>query len=193
MTTCQEAQSGPSRTPALGTVPVLRSSVKNVASRPGHGFAVGALRYRCEICSSSSAIRSSVFGSVSPSWAVRRMVSAIDCTAAEETGCGNDATAPSIAVFMTPMVSGANEALAKSFMGSALMLLRTRLAAILRRQPVQQRAQARRQRQALGIQGGAKPIADLPADRGVMDMIDLHAAWMGEICHGISFRFLPAR
>src|SRR6267154_1475518 len=111
---------------------------------------------------------SSAFGSISPAWAVRRMVSAIDCTAAEETGCGSVATALSIAVFMTSMVSGANEALAKSFMASALMLVRAHLAAILLRQPVQQRGQARRQRQALGVQRNAKPVADLPADRGIM-------------------------
>src|SRR5258708_18531407 len=105
------------------------------------------------------------------------MVSAIDCTAAEETGCGSVATALSIAVFMMPMVSGGNEALAKSFMASALMLLRTKFAAILRRQPVQQRRQPRRQRQPLGVQSNAKPVADLPADRGVMDTVDFNVAW----------------
>jgi hypothetical protein len=56
------------------------------------------------------------------------------------------------------------------------MLFRTNLAAILRRQPVQQRRQARRQRQAFGIQRDAKPVADLPADRGVMDVVDLNVA-----------------
>src|ERR1700754_2024006 len=133
--------------------------------------------HRCEICSSSSAIRSRVFGSVSPSWAVRRMVSAIDCTEAEETGCGSAATAPSIAVFMTSMVSGAKDALAKSFMGSAL-LARARAAVILNREPVQQRGEVRRQRQALGVQVDAKPVADLPADGGVMGAVDLHVAWI---------------
>src|SRR4051794_797432 len=123
-------------------------------------------------CSSNSAMRSSVLGSLSPSCAVRRMVSAIDCTAAEDTGCGSAATAPSIAVFMTSMVSGANEALGKSFMGSAALCR----AAILRRQPVQQRGQSRRQRQAVGIQGNAKPVADLPADGGVMNAVDLDVA-----------------
>jgi hypothetical protein len=49
-------------------------------------------------------------------------------------------------------------------------------AAILRRQPVQQRGQSRRQRQAVGIQGNAKPVADLPADRGVMNAVDLDVA-----------------
>jgi hypothetical protein len=34
------AEPGPLRTPVLGTVPVLRSGMKNAASRPGHGFII---------------------------------------------------------------------------------------------------------------------------------------------------------
>src|SRR4051794_17927423 len=120
-------------------------------------------------------MRSSVLGSLSPSCAVRRMVSAIDCTAAEDTGCGSAATAPSIAVFMTSMVSGGNDALGKSFMASTLRF-RTHLTALVRREPVQQVGQVRRQRQAVGIQRDAKPVADLPADGGVMNAVDLDVA-----------------
>jgi hypothetical protein len=36
------AEPGPSRTPVLGTVPVLRSGMKNAASRPGHSHPFAA-------------------------------------------------------------------------------------------------------------------------------------------------------
>src|SRR6478736_10577118 len=51
----------------------------------------------------------------SPSLAVRRIVSAMDCTCAELTGSGSDATAASRAFFMMPMVSGGKDAFEKSF------------------------------------------------------------------------------
>lgn|SRR6478752_6263251 len=65
-------------------------------------------------------MRCKVVGSLSPSLAVRRMVSAIDCTCEELTGSGNDATAASIASFMMAMVSGENDAFEKSFTSSVL-------------------------------------------------------------------------
>ena len=43
------------------------------------------------------------------------MDSAIDCTCAELTGSGNDATAASNAIFMMLMVSGGKDAFEKSF------------------------------------------------------------------------------
>ena len=52
------------------------------------------------IRSSNSAIRCKVTGSLSPSLAVRRMVSAVDWTCVELTGSGNVATAASIAIFI---------------------------------------------------------------------------------------------
>jgi hypothetical protein len=58
------------------------------------------------ICSSNSAIRCSVAGSLSPSFAVRRIVSAIALTCAALIGSGRVATAAFIASFMMPMVSG---------------------------------------------------------------------------------------
>ena len=73
------------------------------------------------------------------------------------------------------------------------MRLRTQLADILRRQPVQQRREARRQRQALGIESDAKPVADLPADRGVMGAVDLNVALSSEICHVVSIRFVAGK
>jgi hypothetical protein len=43
------------------------------------------------------------------------MDSAMDCTCAELTGSGNDATAASKAIFMMLMVSGGKDAFEKSF------------------------------------------------------------------------------
>src|SRR3954447_11108568 len=55
-------------------------------------------------------------GSRSPSFAVRRMVSAMAWICAELTGSGSDATAVANAAFMMPIVSGENDAFEKSFM-----------------------------------------------------------------------------
>src|SRR5947209_13867705 len=61
-------------------------------------------------------MRCRTMGSRSPSFAVRRMVSAIALTSAELTGAGSDATALSSAAFMMSMVSGVNDAFEKSNM-----------------------------------------------------------------------------
>src|SRR4051812_35274157 len=54
-------------------------------------------------------------GSRSPSFAVRRIVSAIAWTCAELMGSGSEATALSNATFMISIVSGGNDAFEKSF------------------------------------------------------------------------------
>ena len=41
------AEPGPSRTPVLGTVPALRSGMKNAAPRPGHETYRDGLPARC--------------------------------------------------------------------------------------------------------------------------------------------------
>ena len=53
--------------------------------------------------------------SLSPSFAERRIDLAMDCTCAELTGSGNDATAASKAIFMMLMASGGKDAFEKSF------------------------------------------------------------------------------
>ena len=80
---------------------------------------------RGAICSSSSAILCSADGSLSPSLAERRMVSAIACTCAVLTGSGSDATAASKAIFITVIVSGGNDAFEKSFIGYQTSTTRT--------------------------------------------------------------------
>jgi hypothetical protein len=45
----------------------------------------------------------------------------MDCTCAELTGSGSDATAASKVFFMMPIVSGENDAFEKSFMGTILI------------------------------------------------------------------------
>ena len=45
----------------------------------------------------------------------------MDCTCAELTGSGSDATAASKAFFMIPIVSGENDAFEKSFIGTILI------------------------------------------------------------------------
>src|SRR5947209_6016593 len=59
-------------------------------------------------------MRCRIMGSRSPSFAVRRIVSAMAWICAELTGTGSDATAVSSAAFMMSIVSGANDAFEKS-------------------------------------------------------------------------------
>src|SRR5438128_2312025 len=63
-------------------------------------------------------MRCRITGSRSPSFAVRRMVSAMAWICPELTGPGSDATAASSAAFMTSIVSGANDAFEKSNMAT---------------------------------------------------------------------------
>jgi hypothetical protein len=91
----------------------LRKSGFQALQRLGKQFAFR--QSRGVICSSNSAILCNAAGSRSPSLAVRRMLSAIDCTCAELTGSGNVAIAASIATFIMSTVSGGKDAFEKSF------------------------------------------------------------------------------
>jgi hypothetical protein len=66
-----------------------------------------------EICSSKSAMRSRTLGSLSPSFAVRRIVSATACTWTELSGCGSVAIALLMAVVINSMMSGGKDAFEK--------------------------------------------------------------------------------
>ena len=83
----------------------------------------------------------------------------MDCTCAELTGSGSDATAASRASFMMLMVSGGKDAFEKSFISS--QSLEGNLAPL---QPIKSFHQANKiWRQLVWIrrQGGTQPFADL--------------------------------
>jgi len=134
---------------------------------------------RGEIWSSMSAILCSIAGSRTPSWAVRRMVSAIDCTCAELTGSGSEATAASRAFFMMLMVSGGKDAFGKSFISIKLgRILRGNVVTLSTVKSFGQANQMGRQSVWISRQGGAQPFTDLRADGAAIDAVDLNTVWI---------------
>jgi hypothetical protein len=102
------------------------------------------------------------------------MVSAIDCTCAELTGSGSDATAASRAFFMMLMVSGGKDAFGKSFISINPGDIATRSTV----KSFRQANEIWRQLVWISRQSGAQPFADLGADCAAIDAIDLTTGWI---------------
>ncbi len=114
------------------------------------------------------------------------MDSAIDCTCAELTGSGNDATAASNAIFMMLMVSGGKDAFEKSFIFQNKPFISTSIAREFFKDaaalgPVQSYSQAKKMWRQSGRSRShcvTQPVANLCADSTAMDPIDLNAVWL---------------